>query len=117
VFEFVRYLTRNPSEITRGVRRLSRVRRAMREFAALPENRQCAWCGRAGKLDVHHIVPVSVAPGRADDPWNMIMLCRKPACHQIIGHNGDFSRRFVLNVREICDVRNRRVVRITAGKN
>jgi len=86
MLEFVRYLTRNPSEITRGTRRMAKVRRAMKAFRSAPGNDCCAWCGRSRKLEVHHIVPVSVAPWLAWEPSNMLMLCRKPACHLVIGH-------------------------------
>ena len=112
MFEFVRYVIRNPSELTRGVRRLAKVRRAMRAFRSKPENAQCAWCGRSNRLEVHHIVPVSVAPHLAADQNNMIMLCRKPPCHQTIGHNGDFRGRYVQNVQEICSGARPQVVKI-----
>jgi hypothetical protein len=116
VFEFVRYVARNPAEVTRGVRRLWRVRRAMAAFRGRPENSECAWCGRSRRLEVHHIIPVSVAPDLADDQGNMLMLCRKPACHQVIGHNGDFKSRYVENVLDVCADSERQVVRtIPAG--
>jgi len=112
VFDFIRYVIRNPAEITRGARRLAVVRHSMRLFRSLPENQECAWCGRARKLDIHHVVPVSVDPDLAADPDNMIMLCRKPPCHQTIGHHGDFGGRYVENVRDLCDRAGPRVVRI-----
>jgi len=108
MFEFVRHVMRNPSMITKHARRLYATRKAMREFHAT--YRECAWCGRSKHLEVHHIIPVSVAPHRAADKTNMIMLCRKPACHQIIGHDGDFRSRYVPDVEEICN-QYRQVVR------
>ena len=75
----------------------------MNYFRNQPENSKCAWCGRDKKLEVHHIEPVSVAPHKAADQDNMIMLCRKPACHQVVGHEGDFGGRYVENVKELCD--------------
>ena len=75
----------------------------------------CDWCGRNKKLKVHHIEPVSVAPDKADDTNNMIMLCRKPACHQIIGHDGDFGSRYVENVKDICKDSDQRVVKIQSA--
>lgn len=115
-FEFVRYLVRNPAELTRGVRRLSTVRKAMREFREDPANDQCAWCGRKARLEVHHIFPVSVYPWLAADKANMMMLCRKPPCHQVIGHNGDFRSRFVENVEEVCRMGASKVVRTLRKK-
>jgi hypothetical protein len=115
-FEFLRYVVRNPSELTRGVRRLRTVRKAMAAFREDPANDQCAWCGRKKRLEVHHIYPVSAYPWLAADPNNMMMLCRKPACHQIIGHNGDFGRRFVENVEDVCRMGASKVVRTLRKK-
>ncbi|HHL35206.1 MAG TPA: HNH endonuclease [Desulfobulbaceae bacterium] len=90
----------------------------MTEFREEPWNQECAWCGRRKKLEVHHIVPVSVAPWLAADKGNMLMLCRKPACHQVIGHNGDFGSRYVENVIEVCAAGSSQVVKtIRAGKS
>lgn len=101
-FEFARYVLRNPTELTRGVRRLWAVRKSLLEFRSWPANQFCAWCGRTKRLEVHHVIPVSVDPDQAGNKGNMLMLCRKPACHQVIGHNGDFRGRYVENAREIC---------------
>lgn len=40
---------------------------------------RCEDCGLAGKLEVHHIVPVSVDPARRYDKSNCRCLCSK--CH------------------------------------
>jgi len=112
MFEFVKFMYRNPSYVTNGVRRLWATRKAMNSFRDKAENQSCAFCGRSARLEVHHIEPVSVAPDKADDEDNMIMLCRKPECHKMIGHDGDFRTRFVENVRDICE--SRRVVRTLA---
>jgi len=101
MFEFARYVARNPSEVTRGFRRLWKVRKAMRLYREVNQP-LCAWCGRSSKVEIHHIEPVSVAPDKAHLWSNMIYLCRKPACHQVIGHDGDFKNRYVENVDEVC---------------
>lgn len=100
MLEFIKFVMRNPSAITQGARRLSSTRKAMNAYR--DANPRCAWCGRDKHLEVHHVEPVSVAPEKAGDPNNMIMLCRKPACHQVIGHEGDFGGRYVENVKAIC---------------
>jgi len=115
MFEFVRFVIRNPSYVTQNVRGAWATRKAMNAFRALPENQECAWCGRNKTLEVHHIAPVSVAPNKAADHNNMIMLCRKPACHQIIGHDGDFGGRYVENVKAICDDNAQRIIKITSA--
>jgi len=117
MFEFIRFVIRNPSFVTHNARGAWATRKAMNEFRNRPENAECAWCARGKKLEVHHVEPVSVSPDKAGDPANMIMLCRKPACHQIVGHDGDFGGRYVANVREICDDRNQQVVRIVKGSD
>lgn len=45
----------------------------------------CQACGRRGELDVHHIVPVHIAPALELDPQNLITLCATP-CHLVFGH-------------------------------
>jgi 5-methylcytosine-specific restriction endonuclease McrA len=51
---------------------------------------KCAACGRSKKLDVHHIVPVSVDPSKELDPSNLITLCSDP-CHFVFGHLMDYK--------------------------
>ncbi len=114
MFEFIRFVVRNPSYVTKNARKAWATRKSMNAFRDKPENAECGWCGRSKKLEVHHIQPVSVAPDIAADHNNMIMLCRKPACHQVVGHDGDFGRRYVENVKELCDDNNQRVVKTTA---
>ena len=112
MFDFIRFVIRNPSYITKNTRRAWKTRKAMKVFRSNPENARCAYCGREGGLDVHHIEPVSVAPEKANDWRNMIMLCRKRKCHLVIGHEGDFGGRYVENVQEICN--KQRVVKVVS---
>jgi len=102
IFEFFRSIVRNPTLLTKHIRRTYAYHKAIRKFRKT--HKTCAWCGRSGKVDVHHIEPVAVAPELAAVESNMIMLCRKPQCHLVIGHDGDFRNRYVSNVRELCNV-------------
>jgi hypothetical protein len=43
------------------------------------------------------------APELEEDPDNFITLCGKRGCHRLIGHDGDFARRYVVNVEEVCE--------------
>ena len=43
---------------------------------------RCKECHRAGRLEVHHLIPVHRAPERELDPSNVVVLCR--TCH--LGH-------------------------------
>jgi len=45
----------------------------------------CMACGSCKKPEVHHIVPVHLAPQLELDPENLITLCDK-YCHFIFGH-------------------------------
>lgn len=68
----------------------------------------CEACGAREtllhRLEVHHIIPVSVAPDRAGDPNNMITLCRP--CHIALGHCGDYTcHRYCPNLRRVLAVR------------
>lgn len=62
-------------------------RMAMREYAKA--HTVCECCGAPAmlmriRIEVHHKIPVSVAPDRAADPANMIALCA--SCHFVHGH-------------------------------
>jgi hypothetical protein len=45
----------------------------------------CQACGRQSNLDVHHIVPVHIAPALELSEHNLITLCASP-CHLVFGH-------------------------------
>lgn len=66
-------------------------RKAMREYAKTV--RHCEDCGAPKmlgriRLEVHHRVPVHVAPERAADKANFICLCA--SCHFEDGHLGNY---------------------------
>ena len=96
------FIGRNLSYSVQNVRRLPQVIRAMKVYKA--EHPHCAWCGRTKQVEVHHVEPVHFSPDKAGDQTNYISLCRKPACHQTIGHMGDFTKGYNLKVREACNV-------------
>lgn len=52
--------------------------RAFRQAAKRHFNWKCSECGHAGRLEVHHIVPVANG-GAMFDMANIEVLCRK--CH------------------------------------
>lgn len=95
-FEYFRFAFRNPLYYVRNWRGQSKVRRSMLNYREV--NPTCAYCGRTKHVDIHHKVPVSIDPLLAHVQTNMVTLCRKPPCHQIIGHNGHFGGRFEENI-------------------
>ncbi len=97
---FFGFAWRNPSHVTKNARKSWATQKAMKEFRKHHDS--CAACGRTKKLQVHHIFPVSVSPERADDPNNMLTMCAK--CHLRLGHSGDFGRRYVPNIKPVCDI-------------
>lgn len=86
---FLRFLFRNGGISALGIRNTAVYKRVMKEYLSSHPN--CEYCGRDKKLDVHHKIPVSVAPELATDKNNMVTLCRKPQCHFIIGHKGNWK--------------------------
>jgi len=87
---FFRFVRRNLSFAASNVRNLPEVRKAMKEVDK--EFPKCAFCGREGNTDIHHVVPVSVDPTRAADKTNLIPLCGgKPDCHFVVGHLGNWK--------------------------
>lgn len=59
---------------------------------------ECAACGGAKRLQVHHIEPFHLRPELELEPTNLITLCMgRLECHLTIGHGGSF-RAFNPNV-------------------
>lgn len=98
-FEFATFVIRNPSYVTKNVRSLSKVRRAMLEYRALHDS--CEYSGKTKNLQVHHIVPVSVAPELAHVQANMMVLERNAHLH--VAHAGSWTV-YVQNMKEIVQV-------------
>lgn len=103
LLEKIRFLIRNPSISALNVRNSYSYRKALKNH--LEKNPFCAYCGRNKKLDVHHKIPVSIAPELADNENNLITLCRKPSCHLIVGHMGSWKT-YNKNVEETCNIVN-----------
>lgn len=54
---------------------------------------ECACCGRATKLEVHHIKDFSNNPALELEPSNLVTLCRNGTqCHLAFGHLGNWKR-------------------------
>lgn len=62
----------------------------------------CAACGRKSKVEVHHKIPVHMAPELELDMDNLITLCDDP-CHFVFGHLFNY-RSYNKNVEEDCAV-------------
>ena len=78
--------------IIQRVRDTLAYRKAMREYAK--DHVVCECCGSPKmmmriRLEVHHILPVSVAPECAANYGNMIALCA--SCHYVVGHNRNWQ--------------------------
>jgi 5-methylcytosine-specific restriction endonuclease McrA len=66
--------------------------RAMNEVRERDKNR-CKQCDSGESPEVHHIIPVSLAPELACEHWNMLVLCRQ--CHQLVtGRELEFRAQF-----------------------
>lgn len=51
---------------------------------------KCAACGTTKNLEVHHIIPVHLDPGKELDYDNLITLCSNQ-CHILFGHLMNFK--------------------------
>lgn len=69
------------------------------QYKQLPM-KECAFCKREVNLNRHHIIAQLAAPERANDPANLIVLCR--SCHQVVGHKNNWKK-FNPYVAEICE--------------
>jgi len=63
----------------------------------------CEITGSKNKVQIHHIVPVWADPSLAADPNNFISLSASAHIHIIFGHNGNFGKHYVPNVKEIAE--------------
>ena len=60
----------------------------------------CEITGSNKNVQVHHIVPVWARPDLASDPNNFISLSTSANIHLIFGHDGNYSDRYVQNIKE-----------------
>jgi len=53
-------------------------------------------CGGTKAVEVHHLIPFSIAPDLELDPHNLITLCERKKyginCHLLVGHLGNYRR-------------------------
>jgi len=84
----------------KGARRSSRWTKARKRH--LEKNPRCEVCGSKKALEVHHVIPFSIAPDLELDPSNFISLCENKKyginCHLLLGHLGNY-RRFNASVK------------------
>lgn len=76
---------------TQGKLRSPKWRKFRKEFL---KGKVCAACGKANKLQLHHIQPFHLFPERELDIANVIPLCEGPGdtdCHLMIGHGNNFK--------------------------
>lgn len=62
--------------------------------------RECSFCTSKVNLNRHHVISQLAAPELANEPTNIIVLCR--SCHLVLGHKNNWKK-FNPSVREICD--------------
>jgi len=103
MFEYADFTLRNPAYALKHWRNQPEVRRNMLEFRNENAANGCVWCGRTGKLDVHHKIPVAVNPYMAHVKANMAMLCSS-GCHLVIGHNRNYATRYEQELDDVCAV-------------
>lgn len=97
MFEYAAFVIRNPSYVTRNARKQWSVRKAL--LAHRKAHPVCEATGSTKRLEVHHLLPVSVRPDLADAASNLITLERK--AHLVVGHAGNYKN-YVSNVGEVC---------------
>lgn len=67
----------------------------------LQNENYCRGCGSTKKLEVHHKIPVHIAPELELDPDNLITLCDS-YCHLVLGHLMDYKS-WNIDVDKDCD--------------
>jgi len=78
----------------KGQRRSSKWRKI--RAAHIKKNPRCNCCGLKTKVEVHHIIPFSIAPDLELNPENLMTLCENKKwginCHLLVGHLGNYRR-------------------------
>lgn len=74
--------------------------KAMQEYRK--RNPACEITGSLNKVQIHHIIPVWADPTLAADPNNFIALSASAHIHIIFGHNGNFGKYYVKNVKDLA---------------
>ena len=92
--------TRNLGYAVKHPVRTYRVKKACKNH--VKKHPICRWCGTTKGIQAHHIIPLWKDESLGADPNNFISLCGK-RCHLAVGHNGNFAKKFVENVVELCD--------------
>lgn len=109
-FEFAGLAYRNRKWVTDNAREAWATAKVMKVYReSVP---WCEYCGRRGRIQVHHKTPVSVAPEKAAQITNLMSLCAK-RCHITIGHAGNYKN-FVENPDELVIMR--RVIKTEAAE-
>mgnify|MGYP000930945999 CR=1 FL=1 len=75
-------------------------RQAMEEYRKT--HPVCEITGSKKNVQIHHIVPVWADPALAADPNNFIALSASSHIHIIYGHDNNFGKKYVANVKEIA---------------
>lgn len=96
--EFAGLLVRNPKWVTKNARHAWATTKVMRQYRK--DHPKCAFCHRDKRVQIHHIIPVSVNDQLAAHYVNLLTLCAK-RCHITVGHAGNYKN-FVDNVKFIC---------------
>lgn len=95
-FEYASFVARNPAYVTKNIRKQRAVRRAM--LAHRKKHPRCELTGRTKNLQVHHLIPVSVAPHLAADPDNLMTL--EARAHLWFAHAGNYQS-YILNAKAL----------------
>lgn len=75
--------------------------KAMQQYREL--HPVCEITGSKNKVQIHHIIPVWADPTLAADPNNFIALSASAHIHIIFGHNGNFGKYYVKNVKDLAE--------------
>jgi hypothetical protein len=62
----------------------------------------CELSGSKKNVQIHHIIPVWQAPELAAEQSNFIALSASAHIHLIWGHNGNFGKYYVANIKELA---------------
>ena len=95
--------TRNFRYALRHPLRTWAVRKACRDHVR--RYPMCEWCGSVVGVQAHHVVPLWEDESLGADSNNFISLCMTRKCHFVVGHAGNFARRYVANVKALCTSR------------
>lgn len=100
-YDNIRFVIQNAGWAVLNPSRVKEVQAAMAEYRK--SHPVCEITGSKKKVQIHHIVSIWANPDLAANQDNFIALSASAHIHLIYGHDGNFGKKYVSNIKEIAE--------------